>query len=172
MSNDNIKLIEQDESKLYSYLIDLAKSDKGSSNVHLFEKYLCHESEELRSAAIFALLFVLKIDNKVYKEEALKYVADKETDFDLRQWSISGLTQTYFGSKDIYLLKLFLMHLNNSTEDEDIKPALLRGLLGLYGMSSRDVFLKVGTLSKVDESVKKIFAAEIAEIESIVEEAI
>ncbi|MBK8506116.1 MAG: hypothetical protein IPL46_30320 [Saprospiraceae bacterium] len=172
MNTEDLRLIEQDESKLYGYLINLAKSDQGSSHIYLFEKYLNHKSEELRSAAIYALLFVLKVDDEYYRNEAIKYIADKESDFDLRQWSISGLSQTYFGTKEIDLLKLYLAHLNDSEEDEDIKPTFLRGLLGLYGLSSRDVFLKVGTISKVEEKVMEAFASEFNEIRSLVEKEV
>lgn len=169
MSNDKIKLIEKDEAKLYSYLVDLAKSDKGVSNIDLFEKYLHHESDEIKSASFFALLNVLKVDNEIYKYEALKYIGDKEADFDLRQWCVSGLAKTYFGSKNIELLKIFFNHLNDPLEDKDIKPALLRGMLGVFGMESRDVFLKVGVMNSVDETILESFTNEINEIKRIVE---
>ncbi len=168
MKKKDLKLIEQDESKLYRYLVNLAKSEEGSSNVFLFEKYLNHNSEELRSAAIFSLLFVLKIANEAYRQEALKYVTDKTADFDLRQWSISGLAQTYFGKDDIQLLQLYLKHLNDSTEDEDIKPAFLRGLLNLHGVKSKNIFLKVGAFNKVNNQILTSFSPEISEINNLI----
>lgn len=169
--NIDIKTIEEDETKLYSYLVDLAKSNKGMANVTLFENYLSHDSEDIRGASIFALLFVLKIDNECYRNEAIKYAKDKTADFDLRQWSISGLSQTYCERKDEELLRLFFRLLNDESEDEYLKPALLRGLLGVYGLQSTDSLKRIGVINKVDDGILKQFDNELKEIEEIISRA-
>ena len=170
MKHQDIKVIEQDESKLYSYLVELAKSELGPSSIDLFEQYLFHESEDIRSASIYALLFVLKIDNRKYRKLALKYVEDKNADFDLRQWSVSGLTQTYFGTDNVQLFQIFMKHLNDPEEDDDIKPVFLRGILGLHGLDSSEIFQKTGVFDKVDDTILKTFSPELNEINSLLDE--
>jgi len=168
IDNTDINLIEEDETKLYKYLVDLAKSEKGADNVHLFEKYLSHKSDDIRAAAIFALLFVLKLNNVIYRNEAIKYVKDRNADFDLRQWSISGLSQTYCNMKDDELLGLFYRMLNDEFEDEYLKPALLRGMLRIYGMKSNTSFNRIGVISKIDDDILSQFNIELQEIEKLV----
>ena len=170
--NKDLELLEQDETKLYNYLISLSKSEKGISNVSLFEKYLHHESEDIRSAAIFSLLFVLKIDNELYRNEAIKYVKDKFADFDLRQWSISGLAQTYLNKKDLELLRLFFNLLTDDSEDEDLKPTLFRGMLNVYGVNSRDIIIRSGSIIIVSDEVLSKFAKEMNEIKRIISQEI
>ncbi len=164
----DIKFLEEDETKLYCYLVNLAKSEQGRSNISLFEKYLTHETADIRAAAIFSLLFVMKIDNPRYRQEAIKYVMDKSEDFDLRQWCVSGLAQTYFGKNDLELLSLFYDLLNDKNEDEDIKPVILRGILKLHGLSTQDVFIRIGRADKIDEEILSKFSVELAKIREII----
>ena len=103
---------------------------------------------------------------------AIRYAKDKALDFDLRQWSISGLAQLYFGRKEVVLLRLFHDMLNDDCEDEYLKPTLLRGILGVYGLKSQESFKMVGTLDKVNKDVLSKYNLEMEEIEKIISESI
>lgn len=160
--------MEKEETELYKELTEMAQGEDARFYVAIFEKHLDHESPDIRAACIYGLLFSLKILDLKYRAKALAYLIDKNEDFNLRQWCISGLGQAYSGRKDIELISKFYEMLNDDTEDEDLKPALLRGLLILIGMSSRDIFLKTGVFSKVDEAIINKFSTELNIIENLI----
>lgn len=164
----NMDTFEKDETFLYKELTELAKSSKAKLSIETFEKYLEHKSPDIRSASIYGLLFSLKIRDLRYKAKALFYLDDKKEDFDLRQWCVSGLSQAYEGSQDLELMSKFYQMLNDKNEDSELKPALLRGLLRIAGLNSRDIFLRVGIVKKVDELVLNKFSEELSRIKGLI----
>ena len=163
--------IEKDENQLYEYIIDLAKygTDKVDSKVAKIEKYINHESSEIKSAVFYALLFILKIDNEKYKNLALKYLLDKEEDEDLRVKCSSGLAQTYSGSKDKELLSVFHKILYDQSENMYVKSSVFNSLLLLYGLNSREILLRRGGYKQYgDEDDLIEFNKELKEIGQII----
>ncbi len=160
-----------DESELYGYIIDLAKSNLETKNskISKIEKFLDHPSAEVRSAVMHSLLFVLKIDSDIYRKKALDYSMDHNEDEDLRVKCMSGLAQTYFDSKDKELLKIFDSILYNKAESMYIKSSAFENMLLVYGLSSREIFMRrEGFKEFGDEDDLIEFNKEIKEIQRII----
>lgn len=170
MSN-NLTDIEKDENQLYEYIIDLAKysEENEQSKVLKIEKYINHTSSEVKSAVFFALLFVLKIDSKEYKSLAIKHLLDKNEDEDLRVKCSSGLAQTYSNTKDKKLLSILFKILYDKSESMYVKSSAFNSLLLIYGLSSRDIFLRrKGYKQYADEEDLIEFHKEFKDIKQII----
>jgi hypothetical protein len=171
MNKDILVNIEKDESQLYDYIIDLAKSENYTENDKILkiEKYLNHSSPDIKSAVFFALLFVLKIDNGEYRDLAIKYLVDVKEDEDLRVKCSSGLAQTYSGTKNKELLSILYRIFSNTKEELYVKSSTFNSMLLVNGLNSREIFLRrKGHKQSFDDDDLKEFSSELDEIRSII----
>ena len=133
----------QQVGKLHAYLIQLAKwGDKPRQYEKLFSKYLYSPEAGLREAAVFSLLFTLRLQNAEYRKQALAMVADEALDFDARMWAGSGLAVAYKGTQDPEILGAFLAVIDDANSDKYLKSSYLRGIVLLMGISSREQWLR------------------------------
>lgn len=140
-----IKKIQEDGTKLYSYLYDLAykaEVDDLRFLENVFNSFLSDERSEIKRVSIYGLLFALKIRNIRYKRTALQYLEDDTNDFSLRLMCVSGLAEAYMGTEDLYLVKLFYFMFNKADEDDDIRTECFVGLMKLLGLSSVEMMRK------------------------------
>jgi hypothetical protein len=177
MSIDQIKneieKIKDDESKLYSYLYDLAYLEL-SKNIRFLESiyipFLKDDRSEIRRVAVYCLLFGLKIQKPEIKEAALEYLRNMRSDIDLRATCISGLSQAYMGTDDRELLSLFYDLFANEEEDEDIRTECFSGMMKLHGLNSVQILNK--NRNQVIMSFEDVhfdeFEKELSEIRRIV----
>lgn len=97
---EEISYIENNTTKLYKYLYDLYYTER-IKDISVIEKVLASYLDDRRSAirrvAIYGLLFGLKIRHEKYRSAALRFINDPDSDFDLRMFSLSGLSQAYMG---------------------------------------------------------------------------
>lgn len=133
----------QEFGKLHGYLIQLAKyGDRPQQYEKLFSKYLYSPEAGLREAAVFCLLFALRLQKVEYRTQALAMVADETLDFDARLWAGSGLAVAYKGTQDPQLLGAFLAVIDDAHSDKYLKSSYLRGIVLLMGISSREQWLR------------------------------
>jgi hypothetical protein len=151
----------QNSSNLYGYLINLAKyGDRPQQYEKLFSKYLTAPEAGLREAAVFSLLFTLRLQNAKYRAQALAMVADEALDFDARMWAGSGLAVAYRGTQDPGILGAFLEVIDDARSDKYLKSSYLRGIVLLMGISSREQWLRAQSDSVA--ALQAEFAEELA----------
>ena len=139
---NEIAKIEDNDTKLYSYLYDLAYDGKANDLKFLektFSSFLNDKRNEIKRVSIYGLLFALKIRNERYKKFALKYALDTESSFNLRLMCMSALAEAYMGLEDIEILSLFFNVFKNEDEDEDIRAQSFIGMMKLLGISSAEI---------------------------------
>ena len=171
MNKDNLVNIEKEESQLYDYIIDVAKSEDYTEREKILkvEKYIDHTSPDIKSAVFFALLFVLKIDDKKYRDLAIQYLIDKNEDEDLRVKCSSGLAQTYQNTKDKELLDIFYKIFNNENDELYVRSSVFNSLLLIVGLNSREIFMRrKGHKQNFDDDDLQEFSKELKKIQSII----
>jgi len=145
---------------LRGYLIQLAKyGERPAQYESLFSKYIDSPEADLKEAALFCLLFALQIQNPAYRRVAVATLQDQAQDFDARMWAGSGLAMTYKHTKDAALLKTFLGVLDEAGTDKYLKVTLIRNILLVLGISSREQWLRAKSDSLPD--LQQEFAAEL-----------
>ncbi|HEY5825273.1 MAG TPA: HEAT repeat domain-containing protein [Cyclobacteriaceae bacterium] len=158
-----------DIDKLAEYLMDLAKYDENPMKYeNEFRKHLDSSYWHLRKTAVFCLMFILQIDNSEYRNQAIKFVKDKNEDEEVRRWAASGLAQTYQKTKDKELLKVFIEIIDDDN-DHTIKESLMNTALLVFGITSRERVLRsnkgvIPTLQDLFSS----FQMELTEIREII----
>jgi len=142
--NRNIEELSHDEQALYKYVMDVAKQDDVNLYENVFLKLLDDPRDSIREVGIFALLFQVHSKSHKAKQEAIKNALDKNVDFDLRNWSISGLGVAYHNSRDMKLMNLMMTILNDEAEKKPFRRTALSSLLNIYGLTTREITLRSG----------------------------
>ncbi|SKA40185.1 hypothetical protein SAMN04488128_105135 [Chitinophaga eiseniae] len=168
---EEIRHIENNATKLYSYLYDLYYMGR-IKNVSIIEKFLASYLDDRRPAirrvAIYGLLFGLKIRHEKYRSVALRYINDPDSDFDLRMFSLSGLSQAYMGTSDVELLKFFYSFYSRD-EDADIRVTCFAGMLRILGLSTVEITRINGSVIIMEDDIQtKFFANQLDEIRAII----
>lgn len=166
-----IDSIKDSNTKLYKYLYDLCYTDR-IKNLSLVEKvlvsYLDDSRSSIRRVAIYGLLFGLKIQKEKYKVIAIAFINDPDSDFDLKLFSLSGLSQAYMGTSDVELLRLFYSLYKND-EDPDIKATCFAGMLRILGLSTVEITQMNGAVILTEDDIRiEKFGRQLDEIEAIV----
>jgi hypothetical protein len=169
----DIENLKENETKLFSYLYNLTYQEK-INNIWLLESvysdFLNDKRSEIKRVAIYCLLFGLKIKKPKYRQIALLNLKNKASDFDLRLTCASGLSQAYFGTDDIDILKLFFSTFNDQDEDEEIRTEAFTGMMKIHGIDSRDL-LSINSdkiIISIDDIELSDFEQEIEEIKKII----
>ena len=158
-----------DIDQLYSFLINLVKySDNPHQYEQEFNKYLDSSDWRLKKAAVFCLLFALQIDNSDYRQRALKFIGDIKEDEEVRVWACSGLAQTYQNTKDKELLRFLINRLDNENEDDYLRSSIISGALLIYGLTSREQFLRSDEVTPESETILNTFKKELDEIRTLI----
>lgn len=165
--------IRNSSSKLYSYLYDLfyrGKTKNLSFLEGVLDSFLDDSRSSIRRVSIYGLLFGLQSKKEKYKNKAIEFIKNSDSDFDLRSFSLSGLSQAYMGTSDIELLRLFYSSYTTD-EDTDIKAACFAGMLRILGLSTIEITQMNGNviLTEGDINLEK-FSQQLDEIRSIVKE--
>ena len=151
-----------DPDKLGGYLIQLVKYDKNALWYEVeFAKHLQSDNWYLKKTAVFALLFVLKIDSKEYREAAIAFIKNRYEDDEVRRWSASGLGQTYQKTKDKDLLKLLIDLVDGPKDIFRLKTSFLSAALLIFGLSSRDLAFRKPSIPASIHQMKESFKEEI-----------
>ena len=160
--NKNIEELLANEYELCKYIVFLINTDPLLHSYELtFEKLLVDERDNVKEAAVNVLLYHLRSKNPKVRELAIKYYNDRNSDYDLRLSAMSGIALTYFGSKDVLLMKSYMDIYKDESEEKSIRRSALEDLLLVYGISSREVCLRSGSIY-IDSSK---FNKELIEIE-------
>lgn len=137
-----IESIKDNGTKLYAYLYDLFYSGK-VRNINflegVFSSFLEDKRSSIRRIAIYGLLFGLQIQKDKYRKKALEFVQDSESNFDLRLFSLSGLSQAYQGTKDKELLEFFYSLYSIENEDPDIRATCFAGMLRIFELTTVEI---------------------------------
>lgn len=147
--------------KLRGYLMELARhGDQPRQYEELFARYLASPEADLREAAVYCLLFTLRIQKPAYRRAALALATDEAQDFDVRLWAGTGLAVAYQRTQDPGLLAAFLAVIDDQASDRHLKVSAVRNIALLVGISSRGQWLRAqsDSLSVLQEE----FAAELA----------
>lgn len=168
---EEISHIENNTAKLYSYLYNLYYTGR-IKDISVIEKVLASHLDDRRSAirrvAIYGLLFGLKIRHEKYRSVALRFINDPDSDFDLRMFSLSGLSQAYMGTSDVALLKLFYS-LYSHDEDTDIRATCFGGMLRILGLSTVEITRINGSVIVTEKDIQtEVFASRLNEIRGII----
>jgi glycerophosphoryl diester phosphodiesterase len=142
---NEIAEIRNSDTKLYSYLYDLAYESDGSNDnfiEKILDSFLSDERTEIKSVSIYGLLFGLKIRKEKYKEFALTNIIDEQANFDLRLKCISSVSEAYQGSKDNLLLETLFNTFYKNEEDSDIKTESFIGMMKLMNYTSVEIMRK------------------------------
>ena len=146
---------------LHHYLVQLAKwGQQPAQYESLFSKYLDSPQADLKEAALFCLLFALQIQKPAYRRVAVATLQDEAQDFDLRMWAGSGLAVAYKHTKDPALLATFLTVLDDADGDKYLKSSLIRNIVLVLGISSREQWLRAKSDSL--PALQQEFATELA----------
>jgi uncharacterized tellurite resistance protein B-like protein len=151
-----------DPNELGRYLTKLVKNDQNASRYEgEFAKHLHSDNWYLKKTAVFALLFALQIDKKKYRDVAIESIKNPDEDEEVRRWSATGLGETYQKTKDKELLKL-LIDLMDAPEDEfGLRTTFLSAALLIFGITTRDQFLRKPSVSTSIDRMKELFQDEI-----------
>lgn len=164
---------KQNSSKLYSYLYDLFYEGK-IKNIKFLEgiyaSFLNDDRSSIRQISIYALLFGLQIRNNIYKQKAVEFIRDLRSDFDLRLFSLSGLSQAYMGTCDVELLNIFYSLFMNEQEDSDIRATCFTGMMRLVGMSTPEITRNNGSLIISHDDIRiDNFSRQLKEIREMID---
>ena len=141
----DLKSLEGNETKLYSYLYDLIYNEtiKDLSFLEkLYSSYLDDERTEIKRIAIYSLLFALKLRKEKYLDFAIENLIDANNDFQLRLTCVSGVTQAYLNTQNKRLTTELYNIYKSFDEDEDIKTESFVGILKVLGLTSKDIIEK------------------------------
>lgn len=167
-----INEIKNNANKLYSYLYDLFYQGR-IKNINflegVFSSFLTDERSSIRQIAIYALLFGLRIQKDKYRMKALEFVDAPDSDFDLRLFSLSGLSQAYMNTKDKALLTKFYLLYNSDSEDSDIQATAFTGMLRILGLTTVDISSMNGkVIIAADDINPDVFSKQLIEIRRII----
>lgn len=168
---EKIKQLEQNQDwdNLASYLIDVAKHDDNPLQYeNEFKKYLSSNNWYLKKAAVFSLLFVLQIAKLEYRNKAIAFIKDFNEDKEVRTWSAMGLAQSYQKSQDKELLALFFATMENLQEQDSIKETMFQAALLVYGITTREQFLRNDEANPSLADMLKTFELEFVEMKKII----
>lgn len=169
----DIEKIRDNETNLYSLLYNLVYKEI-DLNLQFLEKiyvsFLTDKRSEIQRISIYCLLFGLQIKNEKYKEFALAKLGSAESDFDMKQFCISGLAIAYKGSKDIKLLDVFYSLYSSVHEDSDLRVAAFTGMMNLLGIESLEILKRNNNIVifSIDDISTNLFVEEIKSIEKII----
>jgi hypothetical protein len=175
VEQDALKEIEKSRestSKLYSCLYGLVYDGK-IKNVKflegLYSSFLKDERSSIRQVSIYALLFGLQIKNDIYKQKAIEFICDLRSSFDLRLFSLSGLSQAYANTHDLELLSVFYSLFRDEAEDGDIRATSFTGMMRVIGSSTVEIIRKNGNVIIGYEDIQlDEFVDQIREVERII----
>lgn len=160
---------ETDE--LGGYLIELSKyGEKPQQYENIFRGYLYSPDDYLREAAVFSLLYALKIKNEEYRACALEQLIklDKD-DFHDRQWPAASLAMAYQGTKDHDILRTFFALLDDEAAYDIPKTCVIDDILQIWGVPSVSARIDARTGIGVESEVR--LKAQLSEFEAELTEA-
>jgi hypothetical protein len=157
--------------ELGGYLIELSKwGEKPQQYENIFQGYLYSQGEYLREAAVFSLLYALKIRNEEYRARALEQlVKSDEDDFHDRQWPAASLAMAYQGTKDREILRAFFALLDDEAAYDIPKTCLVDDILQVWGVSS--VRARIDARTGIGVELEVRLRAQISEFEAELAEA-
>ncbi len=158
---------EGDEDAAYRLIKSSAKTDGATKDIDFYERMLSSEYDMVKAGALHALLFALKLDKRSYLEAAVKYSLDESVEYELRQEAISGIGQAYMGTRNREALECTSSL--KSDPDSDVAALAFKSMLMIVGLSSVDIFKRVGYLDKVNDDVRSHFNSEIKEVEILLQ---
>lgn len=144
ISFDNLRnLIDSDNDALISIIRNYVDQNPYNPEfLPLFKDILLKSQDSLLlEAVLYASLFRWGIKDSFIIKQAI-HIIEHNTDEDLRGWAITGISKSYFNSRDIQSLKLFNRILYNKVEDEETRKSALRGILLLQGFNSDYIYSK------------------------------
>lgn len=167
----HIQAIKGQENKLYSFLYDLVYEELTNDTKFLekvYASFLDDQRSEIKRISIYALLFGLKLNNDRYKNLALSEINNPLADFDLKLTCLSSISQAYFGTEDISILKASYGVFLKESEDDDLRFEAFNTVLKTLGLNSASILKKNGKLLiSFDDLNLSSFSEELDRLKSL-----
>jgi hypothetical protein len=168
---ENVNELRGNPNALGEYLIHAAKNNPDAiRHKEIYEQFLSSDSWYLKKAAVFALLFVFKLNDKKYVNKAVDFLIDSNEDEEVRRWSISGLSVIYSGTKENKLLKIFYGLMFSKNEEPSVRKACIHAMMHLLGLSTTEIYDRENKIRGAGQNGLNIDAS-LIEFEREIDEA-
>ena len=115
-------------------ILDISKNNllEAKENEEFISKYLEDDNVQLKYAALYCILFRLRIQKNKYKERGIFLAKDINEFYNVRIWAIAGLGMAYENTNDKTLLDTFLKIIFNENDEISARVAAFENIFNLY----------------------------------------